>query len=108
MLGSNLGCPRPFLCFELLTCSLHEYIYHPLADTRPVLTVGLAANIAKAGLGCGHGSRERRRALPLPLACVLKGFARSFAVQALAYLHPTVLHRDLKVRCEGAGRCACL
>lgn len=54
-------CPQPFIVAELLMCSLHDYIYHPQADTRTLLVVRLARGIAAA----------------------------------LAYLHPTVLHRDL-------------
>ncbi|KAG2444601.1 hypothetical protein HXX76_001346 [Chlamydomonas incerta] len=60
--GGNLSPPKPFIVAELLMCSLHDYIYHPQADTRTLLVVRLARGIAAA----------------------------------LAYLHPTVLHRDLK------------
>ncbi|KXZ49478.1 hypothetical protein GPECTOR_21g704 [Gonium pectorale] len=60
--GCNLSPPKPFIVAELLMCSLHDYIYHPQADTRTLLVVRLARGIAAA----------------------------------LAYLHPAVLHRDLK------------
>ncbi|KAG2489313.1 hypothetical protein HYH03_012145 [Edaphochlamys debaryana] len=60
--GGNLSPPKPFIVAELLMCSLHDYIYHPQADTRTLLVVRLARGIAGA----------------------------------LAYLHPAVLHRDLK------------
>ncbi|KAG2449120.1 hypothetical protein HYH02_005868 [Chlamydomonas schloesseri] len=60
--GGNLSPPKPFIVAELLMCSLHDYIYHPQADTRTLLVVRLARGIAAA----------------------------------LSYLHPSVVHRDLK------------